>query len=106
MPPRLHRMAYGRMTVLCGKGRTMRNYLIMCRSLTYAQRSVRTLERAGITATVTKAPQSTGGLGCTYSVKVSERVLADALRYLENSGLTTGKVYMLDGSGEAREVSR
>ena len=32
--------------------------LIMCRSLTYAQRSSQVLERAGITATVLKAPQS------------------------------------------------
>lgn len=42
--------------------------LIMCRSLTYAQRSSQVLERAGITATVLKAPQSVSKTGCTYCV--------------------------------------
>lgn len=46
--------------------------LIMCRSLTYAQRSSQVLEHAGITATVLKAPQSVSKTGCTYCVKLYE----------------------------------
>ena len=44
--------------------------LILCRSLTYAQRSSRVLERAGITAVVHKAPLSVSKTGCTYCVKL------------------------------------
>ena len=42
--------------------------LILCRSLTYAQRSSRVLERAGITAVVRKAPLCVSKTGCTYCV--------------------------------------
>lgn len=49
--------------------------LILCRSLTYAQRSSRVLERAGITAAVLKAPLSVSKTGCTYCVKLKETQL-------------------------------
>ena len=38
-------------------GSDMMQYLIMCRSMTYAQRSAALLERSGISAKVVKAPQ-------------------------------------------------
>ena len=57
--------------------------LIMCRSLTYAQRSSQVLERAGITATVLKAPQSVSKTGCTYCVKLYESRLVRALALLD-----------------------
>ena len=41
----------------------MQHYLIMCRSLTYAQRAQQALERAGIPAAVVKAPQSVSAAG-------------------------------------------
>ena len=54
-------------------------YLILCRSLTYAQRTASVLERAGIAARVLRSPKSVAGEGCGYAVKVSERRLAEAL---------------------------
>ena len=42
--------------------------IILCRSLTQAQRAARLLERAGIFASVTKAPQNASTRGCTYGV--------------------------------------
>ena len=48
-------------------------YLIVCRSLTYAQRTVSALERTGITAHLLRSPKIIAGEGCGYSVKVSER---------------------------------
>ena len=47
----------------------MTQYLLMCRSLTYAQKSVKLLERSGITAAVVKAPQGLSSSGCGYAVK-------------------------------------
>ena len=48
-------------------------YLIVCRSLTYAQRTASALERAGITAHILRSPKMISGEGCSHSVKVSER---------------------------------
>ena len=83
----------------------MLQYLIMCRSLTYAQRAAKVLERAGITAIVSRAPQDASPEGCAYCVKVSERRLADALRTLKGSGLGPGRVLLQEDSGALREVS-
>jgi rhodanese-related sulfurtransferase len=79
-------------------------YLIMCRSLTYAQRSAKALENAGITAVVSKAPQGITNAGCAYCVKVSERRLQDALRVMRASGLEITKVFEVAPSGEITEV--
>lgn len=40
-------------------------YLIVCRSLTYAQRTAAALERAGITAHILRSPKSIAGEGCS-----------------------------------------
>ena len=42
-------------------------YLIMCKSLTNAQRAALLLERRGIGAAVVKAPQSLRAGGCGYA---------------------------------------
>ena len=39
-------------------------YLIVCRSLTYAQRTASALERAGITAHILRSPKMISGEGC------------------------------------------
>lgn len=80
--------------------------LIMCRSLTNAQRSAQVLERAGITATVRKAPQSVSGAGCSYCVKIEESRLKRAFEILERAALRIGKVYLLEDDGTLREVAR
>lgn len=38
-------------------------YLIVCRSLTYAQRTAAALERAGITAHILRSPRALRGRG-------------------------------------------
>jgi hypothetical protein len=89
---------------MTGSENTMLQYLLMSRSLTYAQRSSRLLERSGITATVTKAPPSAAGNGCAYSVKVSEKKLAQALEIMNKNALGPTKVFMLTDDGSASEV--
>lgn len=82
----------------------MLHYLIMCRSLTYAQRAAKALERNGITAIVKKAPQGITSGGCAYCVQVSEKRLSDALRVLKGAGLGPGKVLLQQGERTFREV--
>jgi rhodanese-related sulfurtransferase len=76
----------------------------MCKSLTYAQRTARVLERAGITAVVKKAPQGTTSHGCAYCVKVSENRLRDAQNALCNAGLVPSRVLLQGPDGSYGEV--
>ena len=82
----------------------MVHYLIMCRSLTYAQRTAKALERAGITAIVMRPPVELSREGCAYCVKISERRLSDALVTMKRAGLSHRKIYSLYSDGTSKEV--
>lgn len=79
-------------------------YLIVCRSLTYAQRTASALERAGITAHILRSPRSVSGTGCSHSVKISQRRLAEALQVLNRVGLSPSRLYITSADGSYREV--
>lgn len=78
--------------------------LIVCRSLTYAQRGVRLLERAGISAYLVRAPRLIAQAGCAYSVKVSQRWLERALELMREAGLIPRGVYRQLEDGNYEEV--
>ena len=78
-------------------------YLIMCRSLTYAQRSAALLERNGITASVVKAPQGLSSSGCGYAVSLY-RHFEEAKNLLKTSGMINGKVFKRMENGEYQEI--
>ena len=80
-------------------------YLITCRSLTYAQKVARALDRAGITATILRTPQGISREGCSYCVKVSERRGALALRVLNETDTSYNRVYIQHSDGSTREVA-
>lgn len=79
-------------------------YLIMCRSMTYAQRSAALLERAGISARVVKAPQGLSSSGCGYGVSLYRR-FEEARDMLKKNGLLNGKSFFRDDNGEYREIN-
>ena len=79
-------------------------YLIVCRSLTYAQRTAAALERVGIGVHILRSPKLIAGEGCGYSVKVSERNLSGALTALSRAGLSPKRVFIIAGDGSYREV--
>lgn len=79
-------------------------YIIMCRSLTYAQRAARVLERAGIYAGLAKAPQGMTPQGCSFGVKIAAKNLTKALALMAGAGIKRGKLFALDGDGQVREV--
>ena len=80
-------------------------YLIVCRSLTYAQRTAAALERVGIAARVLRSPRSISGEGCSNSVKISQRSLTQALQVLQRAGLSPKRVYITAGDGSYEEVA-
>lgn len=82
----------------------MVSYLILCRSLTYAQRTARVLERSGISGHVERTPRSIAGEGCGYCVKISEQGLGKALPLLRREGLGPKQVYIQHSDGTFDEV--
>ena len=79
-------------------------YLIVCRSLTYAQRTAAALERTGITARVLRSPKSIAGEGCSHSVKISQRSLPEALLVLQRADLAPKRIFITAGAGSYQEV--
>lgn len=79
-------------------------YLFMCRSLTYAQRAARALERKGISAGIIKAPKLAAGNGCGYCVSVSYGRGILAADILRSEGLLQGKIFEQLSDGELKEV--
>jgi len=77
--------------------------LIMCKSLTNAQRGVLLLERRGISASVVKSPQNLRVGGCGYAISLFRR-LQEAAAILRDSGLLSGKIYYRSEDGEYLEV--
>lgn len=80
------------------------HYIIMCRSLTYAQRASRLLDSSGIYAGLTKAPQGITPEGCTFGVRVQEKHVRRALAVIRSSGIKVGKVFRVDEDGRAEEA--
>lgn len=80
-------------------------YYIVCKSLTYAQKTAAVLERSGIMAHILRTPQQISPRGCSHSVKISQRTLTNALTVLKRAQLTPTQVYIAKGDGSYREVS-
>ena len=78
--------------------------LLMCRSLTYAQRTAKALERKGITGVVTRAPKSASPNGCGYCVIVSPRRGKQAVRILRDAGLEPVRMMLRSEDGSLREA--
>lgn len=78
-------------------------YLIMCRSLTSAQKSAALLERKGISVSVIKAPQGLSTKGCGYALSLHKN-FEEASLLLKRSNLLNGKRFRRFESGEYAEV--
>ncbi len=81
------------------------HYLLTFRSLTYAQRASRVLERAGITGTVSRVPKAAAVKGCAYCVTVPARHREWAMTILTGAGLRPERVLLRhpDGTLEGLE---
>ena len=79
-------------------------YLIICRSLTYAQRTAAALGRAGISAYLFRTPRQIAGEGCSHCVKIRQRDLEDALTVLRRADLFPKRVFLAEDGGGYQEV--
>ncbi|WP_297979856.1 DUF3343 domain-containing protein [uncultured Oscillibacter sp.] len=83
----------------------MDHYLIIARSVTYAQRMQRALARAGIRCQIFRAPRDLTELGCAYAVRVTVSDLTDALTALHRESLDPVQIFLYQ-RGLYREVGR
>ena len=78
-------------------------YLILARSVTYAQRMQFALVRAGLRCQIFRAPRELTDLGCAYAVRLAAADLADALTVLHREALDPVQIF-LNQRGVFREV--
>ncbi len=81
----------------------METYFILARSVTYAQRMQRALERAGIRCRISRAPRDMTDLGCAYTVRVAASDLSRALLAIHRERLDPVQIFLYQ-NGLYREV--
>ena len=82
----------------------MEHYLIIARSVTYAQRMQRALARSGIRSRIFRAPRDLTDRGCAYAVEIAAGDLSAALPVLHGEALDPVQIF-LSQRGTFREVA-
>ena len=72
----------------------MEHYIILARSVTYAQRMQKSLGRTGIRCQIFRAPRDLTDLGCAYAVRVAVSDLPAALTALHRDGLDPVQIFL------------
>ena len=71
----------------------MEFYLILARSITYAQRMEQALGKIGIRCRISRAPRELTQRGCAYAVRLSPPDLPGGLTALRRAGLEPLQVF-------------
>jgi len=79
------------------------HYFILARSVTFAQRMQKLLERNGIRCQIARAPRDMTDLGCAYTVRVAAGDLSAALAILRGTALAPVQIFSYR-LGRYREV--
>lgn len=79
-------------------------YLILCRSLTHAQRTAAALERAGVFTRILRSPKSISSEGCSHCVRVKRSDLDTVLIILRRAGLEPKRVFAAQHDGSYTEI--
>ena len=83
----------------------MEHYIILARSVTYAQRMQKSLSRAGIRCQIFRPPRDLTDLGCAYAVRVAVSDLTGALTALHRESLDPVQIFLYQ-RGLYQEVGR
>ena len=81
----------------------MEHNLILARSVTYAQRMQRVLDRGGIGSRIFRAPRALTDLGCAYVLRLASGDLQQALLILHRESLDPVQIFLFQ-RGMYREV--
>ena len=72
----------------------MEHYLILARSITYAQRMQKSLGRTGIRCQIYRAPRDLTDSGCAYAVQIASGDLRAALTALHAAALDPVQIFL------------
>ena len=82
----------------------MEVYLITFRSVTYAQRGERLLNRGGFSCSLRRTPRWMEEQGCGYSLRLQTRQISEAVELLRKEQIPLRKVYQQHGDGTLEEM--
>ena len=71
----------------------MEHYIILARSVTYAQRMQKSLGRAGIRSYIFRPPRDLTDMGCAYAVRIAISDLPEARAALQRDGLNPVQIF-------------
>ncbi len=74
----------------------MNYYVFTYRSLTFAQKSVKILDKAGIPSSIVRPPAEAAIGGCSYGVKIKANKYNAAVAALSSGGLTALRILETD----------
>ena len=77
----------------------MNHYLMICRSITYAQRASRALQRAGISNGIARVPAGMVRSGCGYAVRIREEDLSRAIQAMALEHMGPEALFANNGNG-------
>ena len=81
----------------------MKEILIVCRSITYAQRASRAIGRVGVSHQILRLPAGVVNSGCGYAVRVRSSHLHAALHAMAQEGMQPSALFVWE-NGAYREV--
>ena len=84
----------------------MKFYYITFRSVTFAQRGERVLQKAGLRCTLQRTPRWMEEQGCGYCLRLWTKDAAPAVELLRGQGVPMRKVYAQQGDGQLEEWKR
>ena len=79
------------------------NWLITFRSVTFAQKAERLLNRAGIGCMLQRTPKVLSERGCGYCLRLQMKDAMAAVELLREQDVSYGKIYALTDSGVPQE---
>lgn len=82
----------------------LKNYLLLCRSITHAQRMSNALEYAGVRARISRPPVGLSDKGCSYAVRIAAAYYDEAMRVLGAARLLPERVFFVSDDGAYREI--
>ena len=82
----------------------MNVFLITFRSVTYAQRGERVLNRAGVRCSLQRTPRWMEEQGCGYSLRIVTQDIDRAVELLRQEQLPLRKIYLRRENGSLEEI--
>ena len=82
----------------------MKTYFVTFRSITFAQRGERVLQKAGIGCVLQRTPRWMEAQGCGYCLRLSVQQMPKAVAMLRQQQVPMRKIYLQMEDGEVQEV--